>query len=230
MDWINEGEFKKGGRYKVRRLSLNDMSEILVVQEEVAAQLTDKDSLAALSEEEFKYILSGNGLMLGVFVDNQLIAFRALLVPALDNEHLGWDIGLSEDDLAKVIYQEISCVLPTFRGNGLQKILAGIIMEELSTQNHPYRYICCTVAPFNIPSLKDKFAQGMHIAAVKEKYGGRLRYIFVLDLEENNENENRSNIHVKMKDIDAQKLLFTQGKHCIAMEEKDDGYWLYFSQ
>ncbi|MEW9052196.1 MAG: GNAT family N-acetyltransferase [Neobacillus sp.] len=230
MDWIYEGEFKKGGRYKVRHLSLDDKREILRVQEEVAAQLTDKDSLATLSEEEFEYILSGKGLMLGVFAANQLIAFRALLVPAIDDEHLGWDIGLSEDELAKVIYQEISCVLPEFRGNGLQKILAVLIMEELSNQDHPYRYICCTVAPFNIPSLKDKFAQGMHIATVKEKYGGRLRYIFVLDLEENVEYENRPTIQVDMEDIETQKLKFSQGLRCIDMEEKEDGYWLYFSQ
>jgi hypothetical protein len=230
MDWIYEREFKKGGRYKVRHLSLDDKREILGVQEEVAAQLTDKDSLATLSEEEFEYILSGKGLMLGVFAANQLIAFRALLVPAIDDEHLGWDIGLSEDELAKVIYQEISCVLPEFRGNGLQKILAVLIMEELSKQDHPYRYICCTVAPFNIPSLKDKFAQGMHIATVKEKYGGRLRYIFVLDLEENVEYENRPTIQVSMEDIETQKLKFSQGLRCIDMEEKEDGYWLYFSQ
>ena len=31
--------------------------------------------------------------------------------------------------------------------------------------------------PFNIPSLKDKFAQGMEIAALKEKYGGSMRYV-----------------------------------------------------
>ena len=34
-----------------------------------------------------------------------------------------------------------------------------------------------TVAPFNIPSLKDKFAQGMEVAALKEKYSGSMRYV-----------------------------------------------------
>ena len=50
-------------------------------------------------------------------------------------------------------------------------------MDELQKEDSKYDYVCCTVAPFNIPSLKDKFAQGMAIAALKEKYGGSLRYV-----------------------------------------------------
>jgi hypothetical protein len=39
-----------------------------------------------------------------------------------------------------------------------------------------------TVAPFNIPSMKDKFSLGLRIGALKEKYGGKLRYIFYKEL------------------------------------------------
>ena len=51
----------------------------------------------------------------------------------------------------------------------MQKILATVIMDELQKEDSQYNYVCCTVAPFNIPSLKDKFAQGMEIAALKER-------------------------------------------------------------
>ena len=40
-------------------------------------------------------------------------------------------------------------------------------MERLKKDD--YKYVCATVAPFNIPSLKDKFAQQMEIAAMKWK-------------------------------------------------------------
>ena len=132
-----------------------------------------------------------------------------MLVPPIDEEHLGWDIGLSESELPKVIYQEISNVLPAFRGNQLQKILASLIMQELAKKNHSYRYVCCTVAPFNIPSLKDKFSQGMRIAALKEKYGGSLRYIFVKDLEEIGEPEYKETIFIPMKEFSAQQSKLT---------------------
>ncbi|MGM2835110.1 GNAT family N-acetyltransferase, partial [Bacillus cereus group sp. Bce025] len=137
----------------------------------------------------FQYILEGNGMMIGAFIDNKLIAFRALLVPPIDDEHLGLDIGIAESKLHRVIYQEISNVHPNCRGNGMQKILATVIMNELQKDDSKYDYVCCTVAPFNIPSLKDKFAQGMEIAALKEKYGGSMRYVFVKEYRGDKERE-----------------------------------------
>lgn len=45
-----------------------------------------------------------------------------------------------------------------------------------------FNVVCATVMPGNIASLKDKFSQGMHVAALKLKYGGKLRYVFMKDL------------------------------------------------
>ena len=147
------------------------------MQRKVVAELADKTILHLLSEEEFRNILEGNGLMIGAFVEERLIAFRALLVPAIDEEHLGRDIGLADEDLGKVIYQEVSNVLAEYRGNKLQRTLAILIMQELTKLESQFQYVCCTVAPINIPSLKDKFVQGMEVASLKEKYGGVLRYV-----------------------------------------------------
>lgn len=223
MDWIYEGTLKnRPEEFKIRTLVLDDLDLVLKVQEQVIQVLKDRETLQPLTREEFQYILEGNGLMIGSFVGGELIAFRALLVPVADDEHLGWDIGLSEAELSQVIYQEISNVLPAYRGNQLQKILARVIMEELGRQKHPYRYICCTVAPFNIPSLKDKFAQGMQIAALKEKYGGRLRYIFVKDLKEGEESAWKETITIPMSDIETQKQKLAKGWRGIKMEESND--------
>jgi hypothetical protein len=40
--------------------------------------------------------------------------------------------------------------------------------DLIQKEDGKYDYVCCTIAPFNIPSLKDKFAQGIEIAALKE--------------------------------------------------------------
>lgn len=237
MDCIFEGIVKQGGNievpFNVRNLTIDDLRDILLLQEQVVLQLEDKGVLQPLSEEEFQFILAGNGLMIGAFAAGELIAFRALLVPPLDEEHLGWDLGLAERELPMVIYQEISSVLPKYRGNGLQKTLAKLIMEELGRQNHVYRYICCTVAPFNIPSLKDKFAQGMQIGALKEKYGGRLRYIFVKELVEGDEGaipvwQEITTIH--MADIAAQKEKLSQGWRGFQMEENHGTISVYYGR
>ena len=85
-----------------------------------------------------------------------------------------------EDEWPLVLYSEISNVDPDFQGNGLQVLLGKVLMKEVDPQR--FRYICTTVAPFNIASLKDKFAHGMQIVALKVKYGDLLRYILMKDL------------------------------------------------
>src|SRR5699024_10735289 len=112
----------------------------------------DSDTLQPLDQSEFEYILKGNGRIIGAFVDKQLIAFRALLVPPLDDEeHLGLALGL-ENKLDEIIYQEISVVHPFYRGNQLQQQRATRISKELTKATRSFSYSCATVAPHNIAS------------------------------------------------------------------------------
>jgi hypothetical protein len=231
---IYEGKIKKNNqhehRFNVQTLTIDHLPNILFVQEQIILQLKNKETLQPLTREEFKYILNGNGLMIGAFVDDELIAFRALLVPPIDEEHLGRDIGLKEDEFEKVIYQEISNVLPAYRGNQLQKTLAILIMQELAKQNHEYRYICCTVSPFNIPSIKDKFAQGMMILALKEKYDGLLRYVFLKDLGEMNTPLWEEVKFIKADDFLAQQTKIAEGWRGFQMEIRDGDLWINFGR
>ncbi|KYC84243.1 hypothetical protein B4102_0974 [Heyndrickxia sporothermodurans] len=227
---IYEGTLKHGQiPYKVSRLTSSHIEQILLLQNLVVASLEDKESLQPLTQQEFEYILDGKGLMVGAFVIEQLIAFRALLIPVIDSEHLGYDIRLAEEELSSVVYQEISIVHPQYRGNHLQQILAKIIMNELSKLNGKYSYICCTVAPFNIPSLKDKFSQGMEIASLKEKYGGRLRYVFVKKLVDENKAWTKK-VTLNMNDTASQQKLLSQGWRGIRMEKRDNGIWVEFGK
>ncbi|MGG0302857.1 GNAT family N-acetyltransferase [Bacillus albus] len=207
--------------FHVTLLSLEHMEQILSLQNVVVEALEDKSRLQPLSLEEFQYILEGNGMMIGAFIENELIAFRALLVPPIDEEHLGLDIGIPESELHRVIYQEISNVHPNCRGNGMQKILATVIMDELQKEDRQYDYVCCTVAPFNIPSLKDKFAQGMEIAALKEKYGGSMRYVLVKELRENIEKNWMDVRSVPMSDAGGQQALLSDGYRGYEMKNVD---------
>ncbi|KGX87037.1 hypothetical protein [Pontibacillus litoralis] len=229
MEHLYEGTLQRGNEaYYVKQLQLKDVEEVLALQSEVVEALEVKSSLSALSREEYQYILRGKGVMIGAYVENKLIAFRALLIPQLDDEHLGRDIGLQEDELKEVIYQEISNVHPAYRGNRLQKTLAVIIMQVLQQQMSQYRYVCCTVAPFNIPSLKDKFAQGMEIAALKEKYGGKLRYIFVKKLDAATQEYRNELVSIPMEDIERQQQMIAQGFRGIQMEKRDEAYWVKY--
>ncbi|MCH7320301.1 GNAT family N-acetyltransferase [Solibacillus sp. MA9] len=167
--------------YEVHVLTEAHIPQLMKLQFEVVDALENKAILQPLVEGELGFILRGNGVMIGVFVEGKLIAFRALLQPGMDDEHLGYDIGLTtEAELKKVLYQEISNVHPDYRGFGLQRTMADIIMQQINLTK--FTVVCATVMPGNIASLKDKFSQGMHVAALKYKYGGKLRYVFMKDL------------------------------------------------
>ncbi|MDF9762161.1 MULTISPECIES: GNAT family N-acetyltransferase [Peribacillus] len=232
MELIYEGTIKKEWenhkRFEVRKLVLEDLIDILQVQEQIIQHLNDNGVLQPLTKEEFQYILEGNGLMIGAFVCKELIAFRALLAPPIDEDHLGRDIGLTENELSNVIYQEISNVLPAYRGNKLQQTLATLIMKELNNHESTYRYVCCTVAPFNIPSLKDKFAQGMEIAALKEKYGGQMRYVFVKELSVVDASHWQEIQFIEMNDIAAQQEILAKGWRGFKMEEQEGKQLVFY--
>ncbi|WP_274308865.1 GNAT family N-acetyltransferase [Solibacillus daqui] len=167
--------------YEVHVLTEAHIPQLMKLQFEVVDALENKAILQPLDVGELGFILRGNGVMIGVFVEGKLIAFRALLQPELDDEHLGYDIGLTtEAELKKVLYQEISNVHPDYRGFGLQRTMADVIMQQIDLSK--FTVVCATVMPGNIASLKDKFSQGMHVAALKYKYGGKLRYVFMKDL------------------------------------------------
>ncbi|PRT25841.1 N-acetyltransferase [Bacillus thuringiensis] len=231
MTVLYEGTLKQNNEsFHVTLLSLEHIEQILSLQNIVVEALEDKSRLQPLSQEEFQYILKGNGMMIGAFIENELIAFRALLVPPIDDEHLGLDIGLPENELHRVIYQEISNVHPNCRGNGMQKILANVIMDELQKEDSKYNYVCCTVAPFNIPSLKDKFAQGMEIAVLKEKYGGSLRYVFVKKLRGDNERDWTDVQSILMSDASGQQALLSEGYRGYEMEKTADTFIVKFGR
>ena len=210
--------------FTYRTLTNSDLHSIQEVQADVCAALENPAMLQPLSDEELLHILSDNGVMIGVFTSERLIAFRALLKPQVDeDEHLGMDVGAN--NLSRVLYQEISNVHPAFRGHGLQKLMAQWIMDEVDLTQ--YDWICATVMPYNIASLKDKFAQGMYVYALKWKYGGKLRYVFGKDLHSNRSFTSTS-IHVSMGDTEQQQQLLADGFVGIAMEQIDDDWFVEY--
>ncbi|MGG2103967.1 GNAT family N-acetyltransferase [Lysinibacillus pakistanensis] len=221
MEKVYEGMLGETPFY-VTTLDLQHLQEIENLQVEVYESLVDQSILQPLTSEEFEYILKGNGMMIGAYVGQELIAFRALLNPPVDNEHLGYDCGITEDAFNRVLYQEISNVSPKYRGFGLQKILANIIMSQIDLAK--YDYICSTVKPYNIPSLKDKFAQGLVVKGLKIKYVDKLRYIFFKDLRQELPifKEKKT---ISMDDTVGQQQLLKQGYTGTSMYE-DQNDWL----
>ena len=209
----------------VTTLNPQHLQEIEKLQLEVYESLEDQSILQPLSTEEFDYILKGNGMMIGAYVGDELIAFRALLNPPVDDEHLGFDCGIAEDEFNRVLYQEISNVSPAYRGYGLQKTLAKVVMGHIDLEK--YDYVCSTVKPYNIPSLKDKFSQGLVIKGLKVKYVDKLRYIFYKDLRQELPIFTEKKL-ISMDDTVGQQQLLKQGYLGTSMyEDQNDWFVVY---
>lgn len=214
--------------FEVRVLDSSYLSKLLALQEVVYDALPNKDILQPLSEDEFISILEGQGLLIGAFMTEELIAFRAVLIPELDAEHLGYAIGLvNESDLKRVLYQEISNVHPKFRGYGLQKTLAAIIMQQIDTTK--FNYVAATVMPYNIASLKDKFSQGFYIVSLKYAYGAKLRYVFALDLH-NQPRFEEEKVTISMGDVEAQQKLLQEGFVGVSMKSLGDDWVIEYQK
>ena len=207
-------------------LTLNQIEEIEALQQEVVDSLEDKSILQPLSRDEFEHILGNNGVMLGAFESAKLIACRALLKPdPTEDEHLGVDARAM--DLSRVLYQEVSFVHPSYRGHGLQRKLGQRIMELVNLAD--YDVICATVKPFNIASLKDKFSQGLHVVALKYKYGGKLRYVFAKYLHDEVKLTDEQ-VVINMANTEEQQTILSQGYVGIELIQTEDSWAVLYNK
>ena len=211
----------------VIKLTLQHLQQIEELQVEVYEALADQSILQPLSTEEFEYILNGHGMMIGAYVGEELIAFRALLNPPIDEEHLGYDCGIAENEFQRVLYQEISNVSPKYRGYGLQRTLATVVMENIDLEK--YDYVCSTVKPYNIPSLKDKFSQDLVIKGLKIKYVDKLRYIFFKDLRQEIPLLTEKQV-INMEDTAAQQQLLKQGFLGTSMYAENNDWFVVYEK
>lgn len=227
MENIYEGIIGKH-TFQVYKLNENFIEEILTLQEIVYNDLDNKEILATLTKEEWETILNGKGLLIGAFVKQQLIAIRALYIPEKTKDHLGYFLGLKdEEQLDRVIYQEISIVHPKFRGYGMQKLLGKVIMNELDRSK--YDYVCATVMPYNIASLKDKFSQGFRIVSLTYLYEGKLRYVFALNLHEQPV-YGKEEVSLSMGDISGQQKIIEEGFVGVAMKKQLDDWVIKYKK
>ena len=209
-----------------KQLSLAEMEEIVALQQLVIQSLEDSTILQPLSHAELENILENNGVMLGAFQGDQLIACRALLKPdPTEDEHLGVDAGA--DDLSRVLYQEVSFVHPAYRGYGLQRKLGERVMELVDLAD--FDFVCATVKPFNIASLKDKFSQGMQVVALKKKYGGKLRYVFAKRLRDHVQFID-DEIVISMGNIEDQQKFLAQGYTGTQLIQTEDNWAVIYKK
>lgn len=164
---------------EVRKLTMQDLNDIMKLQSLVYDDLQDKMILETIDRPEFTVMIEQE-FIIGVYEDEELKAVRAMYIPPTDDpEHLAEDGGIS--DRTQVIYSEISFIHPDYRGQGMQTKLGRQLIGRVRADGR-FKHVLTTVLPTNIPSLKDKFRLGFKIVNTRVMYGGKYRHVMQLNL------------------------------------------------
>lgn len=164
-----------------RHITPDELEDVMELQDFVYENLEDKEVLETIGRGEFSEMIE-QGFIIGLFEGEELKAVRAMYIPPLnDPEHLAEDGGVENRE--EVIYSEITFIHPEWRGQGFQTKLGRELIEKVRADER-FKYIFTTVMPTNLPSLKDKLRLGFKIINTKYMYGGKLRHVLQLNVEE----------------------------------------------
>jgi hypothetical protein len=92
------------------------------------------------------------------------------------------------------------------------------LLREKGTHHH----ICATVSPYNVWNLPVLLASGFRIARLKNKYGGKIRYIVHQNLRVPVRLNDGSAMQVRLDAIDAQKKWFDSGYYGVALKKREN--------
>lgn len=188
------------------------LSAMMALQEVIVEHLSHPTLLQTFSREFMKQHLGMQGMVLGVLVENRLVAFRNVYFPApWDVEwNLGIDLGLPATELHNVANLQMVCVHPQFRGNALGHKLNRISLDLLGVLNS-HHHVCATVSPDNIWNIPILLKSGFHIVKLKEKYGGKTRYVVYQNLRNPIQFDHTRMVYVRSDDLSTQKRLLACG-------------------
>lgn len=199
-------------KYFITRLNERHLPNIMALQQVIVKHLGEPELLQSFSYDFMEQHLGSKGIVLGVFVNDKLAAFRNLYYPdPWDRQwNLGIDIGLAGAELRHVANLQMVCVHPHFRGNALAMKMNAIALALLREKGTHY-HVCATVSPYNIWNIPVLLASGFHISRLKEKYGGKIRYIVYQDLRKTQSFVDSTSVRVPLQDLYTQKRLLGAG-------------------
>ena len=191
--------------YYLRPATLKDAGEIHSIMDTCYQALERKEYFICDDLEYVKDILSGNGFgVVACDVNDKIVGNLLVKYPGLEEENLGYDvfaapgkvknltqkstflptdestIGLTPDNLKRVLHMDSASVLPEHRGHGLESKM--IAFAETLVDTSKYCYSFATVAPENTASLRSLKRNGYTIMTTKEKYDGYVRCVMMKEL------------------------------------------------
>jgi ribosomal protein S18 acetylase RimI-like enzyme len=166
---------------------LPDIDKVYNLMQRVYNELEDKSLFVCDSREELVRNVTRGGFpaakpdlsgCIGLETpDGELAACVVTRIPGLEADNLGYDLGFSLSQCMRVAHIETVVVAPGYRRRGFQTLL--LQLAELALDKDRYCHLMATVSSDNVPSCRAFEKNGYHVAAVREKYGGLTRRIYM---------------------------------------------------
>jgi len=156
--------------------------EIYRLMAKVYEALEDKSLFFCDDLDYVEQHMEKSGFGVVAVVDEKIAGSLICRYPGMDEDNLGRDISLAEEELEAVVHMESAVVDISCRGRGLQcKMLQ---YAESLIDNEKYRHLLATVSPYNPASLRSFEKNGYGVRMTKEKYGGLLRSVLYKRVEQ----------------------------------------------
>ena len=155
--------------------------EICALMREVYDNLDDK-SVFVCDDEEFvgRHISSEGFTVIACTESREIVGCFIVRFPGESSDNLGLDIDLPKERLGQVVHMESCVVSPVYRGMGMQSKM--LRYAESLIDKSRYVYFMATVSPNNPASFHTFEKNGYRVAALKEKYLGVSRRIYLKEV------------------------------------------------
>ena len=222
---------QNGVKFEMDFLSESSLLEMVSLQDLILGHLPDPEIFFPHDRDYFRQIFQHDRSVIGVRVKESLAAYSIIRIPGHEQDNLGRDIGLAEDELTSVAHLQATVVHPAFRGNGLQRKMAAAhlhVIEDLG-----FKHVCCTVSPKNPASLGNIIHSGLVIKGLRPKFGGWWRYIMYRNLSwprDMHKALERDEKTVVGSDLSGQRVLLNEGFVGFKMVTQSNGFVLSYGK
>ena len=214
--------------YTIRLLDPSYLTQILTLQSAVVQTIREPDLFAVLDREHLEGALDTSGRIVGACVGDDLAGYVMVFFPGERSGNLGHDLAIPSCEHVRVAHLESGVVHPDYRGN-----LLALRMNQHAlrvTQSLNVKHLCATAWPNNVFSIRVLFSTGMVIRTMKEKYGGKLRYIFHRNLHEPLFPPPGDAVTIETNDLEGQYAAFANGLCGYALQEQGRRYSIVYGR
>ncbi|WP_068501230.1 GNAT family N-acetyltransferase [Paenibacillus kribbensis] len=151
------------------------MQSIYEIMCQIDKEIHDRNYFVTDDLEYVKEHISEEGFTLLAWDQSNVAGFLIVDTAGEKEGHLGYDLHWSAEKIRTSAVMNSVCILPRYRGFGLQQAL--LKQGEATLIAMGFSSFLATVYPSNSHSLHNFLHQGYKIGDTKLKYGGVMRHI-----------------------------------------------------